>query len=200
MSPPNGQRSSAGWAIGLSAVVLLVGGSAAWLTWRNTTPPPAPVVSSSPSPLAADQLEIYWLEAKQENLSFSPAPIKISELSPTDRNPETVIKAGVEKLLAGPVNADVTTTIPAGTKLNSLSVKSDGIHLDLSKEFLAGGGSVSMQGRLGQIIFTASTLDPKANVWVSIAGEPLKVLGGEGLEVQQPMTRQLFQQDFQLGS
>jgi spore germination protein GerM len=198
MSAPNGQRFSVGWAIGLSAVVLLVGGTAAWLTWNGTAP--TPVISPSPSPLAAEQLEIYWLQAKQENLSFSPAPNKISELSPTDRTPETVIKAGIEKLLAGPVNPDLTTTIPAGTKLNSLSVKPDGIHLDLSKEFVAGGGSVSMQGRLGQVIFTASSLDPKANIWVSVAGEPLKVLGGEGLEVQQPMTRQLFQQDFQLGS
>lgn len=196
----NGQRSSGGWVIGLAALVLIVGGAAAWLTWQSTAPPPAPVVSPSPSVVTAEELEIYWLQANQGSLNFSPAIIKISDLSQIDRTPASVLKAGIEKLLAGPANPDLTTTIPIGTQLNSLKVEPDGIHLDLSKEFLSGGGSVSMQGRLGQIIYTASSLDPKAKVWVSIAGEPLKVLGGEGLEVQQPMTRQLFEQDFQIGS
>jgi spore germination protein GerM len=194
----NGQRSSVGWIAGLSALVLIVGGTAAWLTWNNTAP--TPLVSPSPSTVTAENLEVYWLQANQERLDFAPASIKLSDLSQTDRAPASVLKAGIERLLAGPANTDVTTTIPAGTKLNALTLKPDGIHLDLSKEFVAGGGSVSMQGRLGQIIFTASSLDPKANVWVSVAGEPLKVLGGEGLEVQQPMTRQLFQQDFQLNN
>ncbi len=192
----NGQRSSVGWIAGISALVLIVGSTAAWLTWRGTAP--IPVISPSPSVVTADELEIYWLQANQGSLKFSPTPLKLSGLA--DRTPASVLKAGVERLLAGPANTDLTTTIPIGTKLNSLKVEPDGVHLDLSKEFLSGGGSVSMQGRLGQIIYTASSLDPKAKVWVSIAGEPLKVLGGEGLEVQQPMTRKLFEQDFQLGS
>ncbi|MBW4553392.1 MAG: GerMN domain-containing protein [Aphanocapsa sp. GSE-SYN-MK-11-07L] len=196
----NGQRSSSGWVIGLAALILIVGGTAAWLTWKSTAPTPTPVVSPTSSVVTAEKLEIYWLQANQGSLKFSPTLIKLSDLDPGDRTPASVLKAGLERLLAGPANPNLTTTIPIGTQLNSLKVESDGVHLDLSKEFLSGGGSVSMQGRLGQIIYTASSLDPKAKVWVSIAGEPLKVLGGEGLEVQQPMTRQLFEQDFQIGS
>ncbi len=202
-----------------SAIVLLTGGGTAWWAWSSRTPPltnlnpiqssqpgtegnpsaPAPANSNTqnpavnPAPATADKtLQVYWLKPSDTGVQLAPRPVKIS----SSGDPNALLETAIQQLLAGSTTANEATTIPTGTQLRSLSIKTDGIHIDLSKEFTRGGGSTSMTGRLAQILYTATSLNPATAVWFSIEGKPLETLGGEGLVLEQPLTRQKFEQDF----
>lgn len=203
MAEQRGQGQSLNIVLGLLTVALMVGGAAAWYTFSSTQPistPTTPNVGQLPNGQLPNTrlertVEVYWLEYDGQKISLAPTPVTL-ELPGDSRT--QILTASVNRLLQGPANADVTTTIPSGTRLNSLKVDAKGVHIDLSQEFTSGGGSTSMQGRVGQIIYTATTLDPNAGVWLSVNGEPLEVLGGEGLILEQPLTRRYFEQNFSL--
>jgi spore germination protein GerM len=114
------------------------------------------------------------------------------------KDPDVLVKRPLSSLLAsaGKPDGKLTSTIPVGTKLLSANVKPDGIHIDLSKEFTKGFGATSMIGRLGQVIYTATSQNPDAPVWISVEGKPLETLGDVGAEIRQPITRQQYDQDF----
>jgi spore germination protein GerM len=156
-------------------------------------PPSAPATEQAPT-AAEKQPEVYWLKSSDSKVvALAPQPAAMAPVAAPTQKLETAMM----ELLAGPKEATTeTTTIPAGTKLRKVEVKPDGIHIDLSQEFTAGGGTTSMTGRVGQVLYTATSVDPNAKVWISIEGKPLETLGGEGLVLEQPMTRDRFQQDF----
>ncbi|PZO40337.1 MAG: spore germination protein [Shackletoniella antarctica] len=215
-----------GIVAGLATLVLASGGSVAWFTWRalNPTPPVAefpsidletdplltvpdptvptqtaeqPVVQDPATQPAPVELtgQVYWL--KDDGTSFELVAQSVSvaaDASPSDR-----VAAVFGNLLSKPgdPSQEAFTTIPEQTQLLSASVEADGVHVDLSGDFETGGGSAAMIGRLGQVLYTATAFDPAAPVWLSVEGKPLTLLGGEGLEVSQPMTRSDFDAGFQ---
>lgn len=190
---------------GLSVLALLAGGGAAWWTWHSVNPPSssqAPTIESptsqvSPSPAepvpVGQTVQVYWLKTVGDRIEPTASPVTINE-----DEPKAVLEAAFKTMLEGSSDPELTSTVPEGTTLKSVDIRDDGVHVDLSQEFTTGGGSASMTGRLAQVIYTASTLDPTAPVWISVEGEPLEVLGGEGLIVDQPMTRADFEQNFPL--
>ena len=222
-SPKSTRFFPLGLLVGLSTVALTAGAGVAWWTWHSTPAPlsssPAtesstlsnppssqattpeaasPQTSSSEptSPQAIDQktVQVYWLRNISNQIEVAAAPINLN----AQQQPSQMLEEAFEQVLQKPTDTDLISAIPAQTRLRKLEVKPDGVHVDLSPEFVSGGGSTSMTGRLGQVIYTATTLDPTAEVWISVEGQPLEVLGGEGLIVDQPMTRESFEQNFQL--
>lgn len=214
--------------VGLATLTLASGGSVAWFTWRalNPKPPVAefPTVGAKPvqpptnapqglapqpsaqvetpvpkpptTPVAKLTGQLYWLQDRAGQLDLVAEPIQVAANTPTNEQVATLVTTLLAK--SGNPGQNAFTTIPPGTTLLAASVDPDGIHLDLSANFSAGGGSASMVGRLGQVIYTASSLDPALPVWIDVQGKPLTLLGGEGLEVSQPMTRADFDQSFGL--
>lgn len=212
-----------GVVAGVSALILASGGAVAWWSWNSsqsqkpvaphsvqteTQQNPGSVPLVVPSPQATAQapqppakpeavertLSLYWVSGSGEPVRLESTATQIIA---SGSSTSAVLQGAMETLLAGPPQA-ATSAIPANTKLRSLTVKNDGIHVDLSKEFTTGGGSTSMTARLGQVIYTATALDPQVPVWLSIDGKPLETLGGEGLMVDQPITRSQYEKNFPL--
>lgn len=219
---PSTRRFPLGVVAGISVLILATGSAVALWGWhttsRNASTPTAtqhstspteepkfPPVTAAPTETGQPQtkpapagtektLQVYWLKGSGGEIELAPTPVKLSSTGDSG----SLLKAAVEQLLAGPANSTVATTIPRETQLRSFSVGEDGVHIDLSKEFTTGGGTASMTARVAQVLYTATSLNPNAQVWLSIEGEPLKTLGGEGLLVEQPMTRKSFEQEFSL--
>lgn len=138
--------------------------------------------------------QMYRLAIVDNRIRLIPETIQTRVASP-----EIALKQALEKLLAQSPTFDPTTTIPQQTRLLNLHTNKQGIYVDLSPEFAQGGGSSSMIYRVAQILYTATSINPQAPVFLSIAGKPLNdnyPLGGEGLTLEYPLTRQQFNQDF----
>lgn len=148
------------------------------------------------APATDDKVKVFWIDDKNNkkvNVSSQERQIATA----TARTPEGFATESLKMLLASTGKEDKqTSTIPAGTKLLSSKLKSDGLHIDLSKEFTEGGGSTSMQSRVAQILYTATSRAPDMPVWIAVEGKQLETLGGEGVEIKQPLTRSAFQQEF----
>jgi len=105
------------------------------------------------------------------------------------------IRFAVGELLKGPNETEKKkgffTEIPSGTELLGVSRRQSVITVDMTKKFASGGGSTSMTQRVEQLKRTVYALDKKHQLRVSIEGKPLDVMGGEGLEVNDTLKRQL---------
>ena len=189
-----------------AGLILAAGGGAAW--WakysldrasQTSLPTPTPItkeeVPDIPEPITeAKSIEICWLNPTDESIELISKTLNFNK----SVKPERILETAFAILLAEPNDSRYTTTIPKNTKLLGIDIEKDGIHLNLSQEFVSGGGSASMSSRLAQVIYTATSSNTGDKVWISVEGKPLKVLGEEGIIVNQPMTRQDFKSNFTL--
>jgi hypothetical protein len=104
-----------------------------------------------------------------------------------------VARAAMTALLAGPTTGEggsgISTAIPDGTRLLGLTIKNGVATVDLSTEFDSGGGSASMQYRLGQVVYTLTQFSTVKSVVFQVEGETVTVFGGEGIVLDGPVAR-----------
>ena len=142
------------------------------------------------------QSQVYWLRSVRNKLTLVAKSLPPNTSGST---PQQVLTIAIQKLLSAKPSDDLSSTIPQGTKLLNLQVRADGVHVNLSPEFRSGGGSTSMIYRVAQVLYTATSLDSNAKVFISVSGQSIDQnhpLGGEGLILQQPTTRDRFAADF----
>jgi Sporulation and spore germination/Immunoglobulin-like domain of bacterial spore germination len=108
-------------------------------------------------------------------------------------NASTVL---LEQLLAGPsrfeTDIGMSTEIPGGTKVRDATIDDRKAIVDLSGEFASGGGSLSMQLRVAQVVFTLTLFDTIDAVTILIDGKEVDGIGGEGIPAVD-LTRDDFQ-------
>ncbi len=104
--------------------------------------------------------------------------------------------AALESLLAGPDSFEqgygLGSEVPEDTQLLGLAIERGIARVDLTSEFESGGGSASMQTRLAQVVYTITQFPTVKGVLFSLDGEPVDVIGGEGILVDEPLTRRDF--------
>ena len=111
-------------------------------------------------------------------------------------------RASVEALLASPTPGEsssipgVSTQIPAGTTLNSVTIAGGVATVDLSPEFDAEQTSAAAAMRVAQVVFTLTRFDSISSVAFRQDGIPVSVQTDNGAVVSRPVTREDYL-DFQ---
>jgi hypothetical protein len=170
----------------------------------TATPPPSavpsvspsggPAATPSPTPASGETMVVrtYYILG---------GDVGVEGLVPTLREvPRTsgVARAAMTALLdGGPITdayQQVSSAIPAGTRLLGVSV-SDGIAtVNLSREFESGGGSASMSYRLGQVVYTLTQFPTVQAVLFQVEGKPVATFGSEGIALGGPQSRFDYEQ------
>lgn len=103
---------------------------------------------------------------------------------------EATVRVALAALAAGPTDEEAArglgSDVPSDTRVLGVRYLEGVVTVDLSGEFVHGGGTASMVGRLHQVRHTAARPRGVDAVRILVDGRPLEVLGGEGIVVEQP--------------
>jgi spore germination protein GerM len=148
---------------------------------------------------AESQAASYWVLASNSSTTRL-VPVSVNG-APTASSQLMLTGAFSQLLARSSSSTGSYSSIPANTRLLSLKVQSNDVYVDLSREFIGGGGSASMISRLHQVVYTATSLNPDARVFISVEGKVLDEntpIAGEGLTVRYPIDRRQLAEDFAL--
>ena len=161
---------------------------------RSTTTSLAPVTTISASPTTPKRTMVvapyfYIDEAGHPNRT---GPFVAPVAREVDRT-VAVARAAIEQLIAGPTSGErqgapaISSAIPAGVRLLSLTIDEDIATIDLSGEFGATETSPTVAQRAAQIVFTLARFDSVAEVLFRQEGRPVAIQTGDGSLVSQPV-------------
>jgi len=176
------------WISILIAVVVL-----GWLGYQvaqrnNTDQFAVPDLSAQQGEPQGQEVVIYFTKAKGADNVTEGVVRRFIQQPGT-----TALQFAIVQLLKGPTAQEVSegyfSEIPQGVKLLGLNTSPKSITINLSKQFGMGGGANSMQQRLKELRGTVKSVEPAKPVYVTVEGQPLQLLGGEGLEVSEPINK-----------
>ena len=115
-------------------------------------------------------VSLYFYNNDTKSLASEGRLIDVKELL------DNPYKRLMELLIEGPQNANLSKTIPDGTKVNKAEIKGDILYLDLSKEFIENhaGGEEAESATIYSIVNTMTNLTEVNAVKILIDGEENK--------------------------
>lgn len=144
----------------------------------------------SPKPKYIDtkdlkQIKVIFIkEIRKGKISL----VKVKRWIKKDENES---EAALKELFLGPTanerKSGVRSEIPIGTRLLDIEENDNDITVNISDQYLTGGGAASVQLRYTQLYNTISTAAPGKKIYLNIDGKEAKTIAGEGLEVSQPL-------------
>lgn len=131
---------------------------------------------------------IYLVRDQGTTFTIEPVVRKTRDSSLVGR-----VESQVNALVAGPTEQEAEeglgSAVPAGVEVLGVDLDDGRLTVDLSEEFVGGGGTASMFGRLNQVYYTLSQPSNVDSIVLEIEGEVLHVLGGEGILLDVPWLR-----------
>ncbi len=143
-----------------------------------------PTPSAEPSSIGGTFTTVSLYFLRGETLGVAHRRVPLSGAPATE---------AMNALLGGPNRrekaAGLGTTIPKGATLNGITIEERVARVDLSEEFAGGGGTLSMQARIAQVVYTLTQFSTVKSVEFLLDGEPVEALGGEGVVIDEPQRR-----------
>ncbi|MDQ3218213.1 MAG: GerMN domain-containing protein [Actinomycetota bacterium] len=165
-----------------------------------TTPEPSPSRApgiSTDVGVPASEAELWFVKGEQLWWGTTTLGGRVSANLASD---DPIVQKAVfwlQALFEGPTSADqevgAISAVPSGTKLLGVRRAGSVLNVDVSSEFESGGGSLSIQLRVAQVIYTGTQFEGIDAVRILIEGEKVEAIGGEGLIVAEPLIRRDFQ-------
>ena len=127
-------------------------------------------------------VSLYFYNNDTKSLASEGRLIDVKELL------ENPYKRLMELLIEGPQNANLSKTIPDGTKVNKAEIKGDILYLDLSKEFIENhaGGEEAESATIYSIVNTMTNLTEVNAVKILIDGEENKSFKDNKIKFDDP--------------
>jgi germination protein M len=157
---------------------------------------PDPATSDDDEVAGTSRVRLYFL-APGGGTPARADPFLVSVQREIPSTPRIAL-ATLRELVDGPSAADeariegISTAVPASTLVLDVAIDDGLATVDLSREFESGGGSLSMFGRLAQVVYTVTQFPTVDEVQLELDGRPVTVFSGEGIEIDGPMARADF--------
>lgn len=178
--------------------------SAQQSTTSSTAIPATTLPSEKLLPPASDKqatLPDPAIQQRQSSLFFvkieDDGVISRREVKRTIAASDSPLTDAITALLAGPsegeIRSGLVSLIPRGTKLLGISVRGSTAIIDLSDAFMYNHyGVEGYSAQLKQVVYTATSFSSIQDVQILIEGQQKEYLGGEGVYIGKPLSRNSF--------